>query len=128
MPKGKKHESDKPTDEDIVATLRSLLSYTKACEDLLNANPSGQVRHAEAILDKWDGRSSKAHVHLHTGDEYLYNDVILVNGEVISSVVRLSHFYVDGHGATWAVCLPVEGTGLQDMFGTNPKNLKEVPK
>lgn len=40
---------------DCAEALRALLSYTKACEELLNAMPAGQVRMAEEALAKLNG-------------------------------------------------------------------------
>lgn len=48
-------ERDVPALLDCAEALRALLSYTKACEDLLNATPAGQVRMAEEALAKLNG-------------------------------------------------------------------------
>lgn len=40
---------------DCAEALRALLPYTKACEELLNAMPAGQIRIAEEALAKLNG-------------------------------------------------------------------------
>lgn len=51
---------------DLLEALTALLPYTRACEDMLNATPTGQIRLARRAIAKatgnpWDGRDE------HTG-------------------------------------------------------------
>ena len=48
-------ERDTPALLDCAEALRALLSYTKACEKLLNATPAGQIRIAEEALARLNG-------------------------------------------------------------------------
>lgn len=43
---------------DCAEALRALLSYTKTCEELLNAMPAGQIRIAEEALAHLNGESN----------------------------------------------------------------------
>jgi len=44
---------------DCAEALRALLSYTKACEELLNVMPAGQIHIAEEALAKLNGESDE---------------------------------------------------------------------